>query len=105
MPIGDRDWYREDYKNRHRRQDPPFKRVDHRRHYNHGVEDPEVVGYKVDISVTKVDTGVMVQNVGNVACSVVVNSPEGEQRFELAVSESITVTGITEPIEVSAVTL
>jgi len=43
--------------------------------------------------------------VGNVACLVFVSSPEGEQQFELAVNESVTVTNISQPIEVSAVTL
>ena len=51
------------------------------------------------------DNGVIIENVGNVACLVFVSSPEGEQQFELAVGESTTVTGITEPIGVSAVTL
>ena len=46
-----------------------------------------------------------IKNVGNVDCRVFVSSPEGEQRFELAVGESVTVTDIAGPIEVSAVTL
>jgi len=53
--------------------------------------------------VTEVDNGVLIQNVGNVDCLVFVSSPEGEQQFELAVSESVTVTNISQPIEVSAV--
>lgn len=57
----------------------------------------------LEISVTEVDNGVMIQNVGNVACLVFVSSPEGEQQFELAVGESVTVTDISQPIEVSAV--
>ena len=56
-----------------------------------------------DISVTELDDGVMIQNVGNVDCLVFVNSPEGEQQFELAVGQNTTVTGISQPIEVSAV--
>ena len=36
-------------------------------------------------------------------CIVFVRSPDGEQEFELAAGESVTVTGITEPIKVSAV--
>jgi len=36
MPIGDRDWYREDRKKKHKWGDPPFKRVDHWRDYDHG---------------------------------------------------------------------
>ena len=59
----------------------------------------------MEISVTEVDNGVMIENVGNVACLVFVSSPEGEQQFELAVGESVTVTDISRPIGVSAVTL
>jgi len=59
----------------------------------------------LEISVTEVDDGAMIENVGNVACLVFVSSPEGEQQFELAVNESVTVTNISQPIEVSAVTL
>jgi hypothetical protein len=47
----------------------------------------------------------VIQNVGSVDCLVFVNSPEGEQQFELAVGQSTTVTGISQPIEVSAVKL
>ena len=57
------------------------------------------------VSVTEVDKGVMIQNVSNVACLVFVSSPESEQQFELAVGESRTVTDITKPIEVAAVSL
>jgi len=57
----------------------------------------------LEISVTEVDDGVMIENVGNVACLVFVSSPEGEQQFELAVGESVTVTDLSQPIEVSAV--
>ena len=59
----------------------------------------------LEISVTEIDNGVMIENVGNIDCLVFVSSPEGEQQFELAVSESVTVTNISQPIEVSAVTL
>jgi len=59
----------------------------------------------LEISVTEVDNGVMIENVGNVACLAFVSSLEGEQQFELAVGEDITVTDISQPIEVSAVTL
>ena len=58
----------------------------------------------LEISVTEIDNGVMIKNVGNVDCLVFVSSPEGEQRFELTVGESVTVTGLSQPIEVSAVT-
>ena len=57
----------------------------------------------LEVSVTEVDNGVMIENVGNVACLVFVSSPEGEQQFELAIGESVTVTNISQPIEVSAV--
>ena len=57
----------------------------------------------MEVSVTEVDNGVMIENVGNVACLVFVSSPEGEQQFELAIGESVTVTNISQPIEVSAV--
>jgi hypothetical protein len=63
---------------------------------------PEVT---LEISVTEVDNGVVIENVGNVVCIVFVSSPEGEQQFELAISENVTVTDISQPIEVSAVTL
>ena len=59
----------------------------------------------LEISVTEVDNGVMIENVGNVACLVFVNSPEGEQQFELATGENITVADISQPIEVSAVSI
>ena len=57
----------------------------------------------LSVSATLVDNGVMIENVGDVDCIVFVRSPEGEQRFELAVGESVTVTDIAKPIEVSAV--
>jgi hypothetical protein len=59
----------------------------------------------LEISVTEVDNGVMIENVGNIECIVFVSSLEGEQQFELAVGESVTVTDISQPIEVSGVTL
>jgi hypothetical protein len=59
----------------------------------------------LEISVTEIDNGVMIENVGNINCLVFVNSPEGQQQFELAVGENLTVTDISQPIEVSAVTL
>jgi len=59
----------------------------------------------LEISVTEVDNGVMIQNAGNVSCLVFVSSPEGEQQFELAIGESVTVTNISQPIEVSAVSV
>ena len=59
----------------------------------------------LSVSATLIENGVMIENVGNVDCLVFVSSPEGEQQFELAVGESVAVTDITKPIEVSAVTL
>jgi len=59
-------------------------------------------GTSLEISVTEVDNGIIIQNVGNVACAVFVTSPEGEQRFELAVGTNVTVTDISQPIDVSA---
>lgn len=59
----------------------------------------------LSVSATLVENGVMIENAGNVDCLVFVSSPEGEQRFELAIGESITVNDISQPIEVSAVTL
>lgn len=55
------------------------------------------------VSVTGVDGGILIENLSGVACIVFVSSAEGEQEFELAPGESVTVTGITEPIRVSAV--
>lgn len=46
----------------------------------------------------------MIENVGNVDCLVFINSPEGKQQFELPVGQNKTVIGISQPIEVSAVT-
>jgi len=57
------------------------------------------------ISVAEIDNGVIIENAGKTDCLVFVSSPEGEQQFELAVGESVTVTDITKPIQVSAVTL
>ena len=59
----------------------------------------------LSISVTQVDGGVMIENLSGVACIAFVNSPEGQQQFELAAGKSITVTDITEPIEVAAIGL
>jgi len=59
-------------------------------------------GTSFEVSVTDIDNGVIIQNVGNVACLVFVSSPEGEQQFELAVGENVTVTDITKPIDIAA---
>ena len=58
---------------------------------------------ELGISVTELDNGVMVRNLGDIDCLVFVNSPEGEQQFELAVGQNRMVTGISQPVEVSAV--
>jgi hypothetical protein len=43
-----------------------------------------------EVSVTGIDNGVIIQNVGNHPCLVIVNSIEGEQQFELAVGANVT---------------
>ena len=55
------------------------------------------------IRVTEVEGGITIENLSGIDCIVYVRSPEGEQTFELGADESITVTGITKPIEVRAV--
>ena len=57
----------------------------------------------LDITVTELDDGVMIENAGSVDCLIFVSSPEGEQQFELPVGQDKTVTDISQPIEVSAV--
>jgi len=47
-------------------------------------------GFAAEVSVTGIDNGVIIQNVGNTPCLVVVNSLEGEQQFELAVGANVT---------------
>ena len=64
-----------------------------------------VMEESLSVSVTEVDGGIVIENLSTVACIVFVNSPEGQQQFEVAVGESVTVTDISQPIEVSAVTL
>jgi len=59
-------------------------------------------GISGGVSVTDIDNGVIIQNVGNVACVVFVSSPEGKQQFEVAVGRNVTVTDISHPINVSA---
>ena len=58
-----------------------------------------------EVSITEIDTGVVIQNVGSVACLVFISSPEGKQQFELNIGQNTTVTGISQPIEVSVVSL
>jgi len=49
-----------------------------------------LAGIPSEVSVTGIDNGVIIQNVGNIPCVVVVNSVEGEQQFELAVGANVT---------------
>ena len=59
----------------------------------------------MSVTAILIENGVRIENVGDVGCIVFVRSPEGEQQFELAAGKSITVTDITEPIEIAAVGL
>jgi hypothetical protein len=59
-------------------------------------------GIPSEVSVTGVDNGVIIQNVGNIPCLIFVSSPEGEQQFELAAGKSVTVTDVTKPVDVAA---
>lgn len=64
-----------------------------------------IAGSPAEISITGIDNGVIIQNVGNVPCLVIVNSLEGEQQFELAVGANVTLvtlSNITGTICVSA---
>ncbi len=61
--------------------------------------DHEAIG----ILVAEVEGGIEVTNTSTIAVIVFVRSPEGEQQFELDIGDSVTVTGITEPIEVTVV--
>lgn len=57
----------------------------------------------LEVAVTEVDDGVVIENVGGVDSIVFVKSPDGEQQFELAIGERVRVTGISKDAEVSAV--
>lgn len=59
----------------------------------------------LQVSVSETDNGVAIENVGSVGCIVFVKSPDGEQQFELATGETLTVTDISLPVQVSAVSL
>ena len=64
-----------------------------------------ITGIPSEVSVTGIDNGVIIQNVGNIPCLVVVNSLEGEQQFELAVGANVTLvtlSHITKPTNVLA---
>ncbi len=57
----------------------------------------------ISISAVLIEDGVVVENHSTVPVIVFVNSPEGEQQFELDLGESVMVTGITAPVMVSPV--
>ena len=57
----------------------------------------------LEICVTEIDNGVVIENTGTTDCIAIVTSPESDQRFELDVGENVTVANISQPIEVSAV--
>ena len=59
----------------------------------------------LEISVNEIDNGIVIENVGNVDCIVFAKSSDGEQQFELATGETVTVTDISQPVQVSAVSL
>jgi len=59
----------------------------------------------LEVSVNKIDNGVVIDNVGNVDCLVSVSSPDSERQFELAIGKSVTVVDMLQPIVVSAVSL
>ncbi len=59
----------------------------------------------LEVCVNETDNGVVIENVGNVDCIVFVKSADGEQQFELAANETVTVRDISQPIEVSVVSL
>jgi len=53
-------------------------------------------GIPSEVSVTGIDNGVIIQNVGNIPCLVLVNSLEGEQQFELAVGANVTLVTLSD---------
>jgi len=64
-----------------------------------------MAGIPSEVSVTGIDDGVIIQNVGNIPCLVFVTSPEGEQQFKLAVGANVTLvtlSNITTPFNVRA---
>ena len=54
----------------------------------------------IRIRVVEVDGGIEITSTSESAVIVYVRSPEGEQQFELAMGESVPVTGITAPVQV-----
>jgi hypothetical protein len=64
-----------------------------------------VAGIPSEVSVTGIDNGVIIQNVGGTPCLVFANSLEGEQQFELAVGANVTLvtlSNVTTPFNVLA---
>jgi hypothetical protein len=62
-------------------------------------------GFAAEVSVTGIDNGVIIQNVGGTPCLVIVNALEGEQQFELAVGANvtlITLSNVITPFNVGA---
>ena len=59
----------------------------------------------MQVPITEVPDGVVIDNTGSANCIAIVTSPEGEQQFELAVGENMTVRDMSQSIEVSAVSL
>jgi len=55
-----------------------------------------IMGISSEVSVTGIDNGVIIQNVGNHPCLVIVNSPEGEQQFKLAVGANVTLVTLSD---------
>ena len=58
---------------------------------------------ELKVSVTEIDNGIEITKVSKLASIVFVSSPEGKQRFELDIGESVTVTDITKAIDVAVV--
>ena len=59
----------------------------------------------LEVSVNEADDGVVIENIGNGDCIVFVGSPEGEQQLQLATNETVTLTDVAQPVQVSAVSL
>jgi hypothetical protein len=57
------------------------------------------------VSVTEIDDAIVIENTSTTRCIAIVTSPEGEQQFELAIGENVTVTNVPRPMEISAVSL
>lgn len=59
----------------------------------------------LEVCVNETNNGVVIENVGSVDCLVPVRLGAGEQQFELTANETVTVTDVSQPIEVSAVSV